>query len=283
MFTSSAGGSGAPGKAPETKVDSTSVATKDEHKLSSPLIVLAGGGPHKTVSRPKTVMQEALVTRRRKTKTRGKGRSRAGVAGEDAMRARIVSKVFSETAPPAILMRVPTHLNLFRASRMLQGSVISSSATVATFSSVTLRLDAIDQYTEFTSLFDQFRFTRVEVWFIPRTTAVQITDQQCGLLTTVIDLDDATVLATMAEAYAYSTAQTAPGITGQYRSFTPAYETTVAVTGGGFTGEAIGDGWVDCNSPSTLWHGVKTAWTVAGAIYSMDVMARVHMEFRTVR
>jgi hypothetical protein len=170
----------------------------------------------------------------------------------------------------------------YRFIQSAQGTTINNSTTVSTFSSQTVTLSLFNQYTSFTSIFDQYRIALVEVLYLPRANAITAGNVNYGLFATVIDYDDATVLASMAEALDFSNSISAQAYLAQRRVFIP--HVAEAAYSGAFTSFAnVAAPWIDCSSPNVVHYGVKTAWTTGSQMAYLDVVVKAVIEFRNVR
>jgi len=160
---------------------------------------------------------------------------------------------------------------------------VTSSSVAATFGTVNFILNLIDQVTQLTSIFDQYRIRMVEVAFHPRVSVSAPTvAANTGLFTTVIDVDDSAVLTTIGQAQDYSSAVTGRGIDSQRRTLVP--HAAIAAYSGAFTSFANERSpWLDAASPGVIHYGMKTAWSITDVAYTIDISVRYWLEFRNVR
>jgi hypothetical protein len=164
----------------------------------------------------------------------------------------------------------------------LSQSNIAFTGTAASFSAA-----AVNQFSSFAAVFDQYKITEIELWIVPRhavspTTASTTND---GLLYSVVDYDDSTALTTAAAHEQYTNCVVSSSTSGHYRRFIP--HVAMANYAGTFTGYTnSGPVWIDCNTTGTLQYGVKfgvSACDVAGNANAYDLIYRLHVEFRNVR
>jgi hypothetical protein len=165
---------------------------------------------------------------------------------------------------------------------------LASSASVATFSSIGLSLNAFDQSTQLAAVFDWYRFTEVEYTFLPRVRSTVSNDQafsvtpNLGIFHSVVDTNTLTPLTTIPQALDYPTCKAwsagAPNSLLVQR-FVP--KTALGSAAGSIV-NAKGI-WYSTNVNSAAWAGVLTAWTVTSQIYLMDVMIRVKVQFKNTR
>lgn len=160
---------------------------------------------------------------------------------------------------------------------------LGSSASVPTFTSQAFALNLFPAYTGYTAIFDQYRIDLVEVTFIPRLDQVSTVGNYAGLLSTVIDYDDATNLTSVSEAMDYSSCLTVAGDK-PFRRVVKPHVALAAYSGTVFTSFANQERqWLDAGSPGVVHYGVKTAWTATSVPYFYDVLWRAVFSFRSAR
>lgn len=148
------------------------------------------------------------------------------------------------------------------------------------------QLSSVPNYTEFTSLFDQFRIRMVKVQFMFMNQPVStnnIADQ--GLFYTLLDFDDNTPPTSESEMIQYQNCRVRRPygtitrlIRPRYLSQT--YETTLAA------GYTLGkrSAWIDCQDADTYHFGLKWLWSTA---FYKDMVCKVrikyYLQFKNVR
>jgi len=152
-----------------------------------------------------------------------------------------------------------------------------------------MELDNFSGYTDFTTLFDQYRFTKVHYALFPRMNVHSLTTN--AVTTTALvphvwvcsDPDDSTTPteANMLE-HQETTFHSGFGVVkGSYKPYA-----AVAAFGGAFTSYAEFDGWCDCASDDIEWYALKAWTTVDGASQTThqvwDLIISVDCEFRFV-
>jgi len=158
------------------------------------------------------------------------------------------------------------------------GTVLTTSTSVPTFGAVAFTLTLLDQLTNFTNLFDQYRFNWIEVWTEP---IAQVGNTGTSY-TTVIDYDDATNLTQYAQALDYTNAVTTTLGSGHHRTFVP--HIAVAAYSGAFTSFANEVApWIDCSSSAVAHYGIKIAAQTALASTPIIMFTRLSVSFRNVR
>jgi hypothetical protein len=146
---------------------------------------------------------------------------------------------------------------------------------------------AINQFSSFSAIFDQYKLEMVELWIIPRHPNPESASATAnyGLLYSVVDYDDSTTLTSSTLYEQYENCAVCSTINGQYRKYIP--HMAIASYGGAFTQYAnVPFDWIDCSSTGTIGYGVKlgvSTCDVAGDANVFDLVYRVHVSFRNVR
>jgi len=161
------------------------------------------------------------------------------------------------------------------------GSVSPSSiANVA--GAINFTLGATPLATGFATLFDAYRILQVTLRFVPLGTLPAGGGGYNPLLT-VIDYDDSTALASLAQAQAYDSCQETP--LGNYceRTFSP--RIAIAAYAGVFTSFANQISWIDVASNAVQHYGLKYWISIVTTTYTnlYTVEADVVMQFKWVR
>lgn len=163
-------------------------------------------------------------------------------------------------------------------SQLAAGSGVQSVAYV-------FQLQDLPAYTEFTTLFDQYRIREVDIAFIPLSNSVPPTSTSGGELTTVLDYDDGTALATEIAAFQYESAVTTPPWSVNRRKLVPRLAT--AAYAGAFTSYANmpSSTWIDSTSIGVQYYGVKAVMPQAtgSQVTLYDVIATYKIECRNTR
>jgi len=160
-------------------------------------------------------------------------------------------------------------------------SAISSSVTLPTFSAQSFSLNNLDQVTQLTAVFDQYKIRQVELNYIPNaSTGVSVT--AVGLFSVVVDYDDAVNFSSSLSALDYPNCTTVPGDQSVKKVFTPAI--AVAAYSGAFTSFSNKSRqWIDCSSPGVIHYGCKTSSTTTSAVLTYSIIGRMLVSFRNVR
>jgi len=165
---------------------------------------------------------------------------------------------------------------------------IASSASVPTFIALGISLNGFDQDGSFSGLFDFYRFLECEFIFMPRVQTNVVNDgaftavQNVGVFHTVVDQNDGTALTTIAQALDYPSckawsAGAPPG------RLTQRFVPKALIGAAAATSVRPSDDWYSTAVATQAWYGVKTAWTVTSAVFNVDLIIRVKMQFRNLR
>jgi len=191
-------------------------------------------------------------------------------------------KLFNSTGMPPIV-KVKLGNAEFRVVQTVESlAYATASNAVATFTTLTFSVGALDQITPLTALFDQYRIELVEVWLTPRMTAANGIALNFGQFHSVIDFDDNNSLTTVPQALDYENCVFGAGCVGHYRRWVP--HIAMAAYSGAFTSFAnVTSPWIDAASSAVQHYGLKTAWTVCDGAYIYDIQYRLHTVWRNVR
>lgn len=121
------------------------------------------------------------------------------------------------------------------------------------------QLDQVPAYTDFTSLFDQYRIVQVRVRFIPTgQQEIVPTETSYPEILSCIDYDDATVPGNADTLRQYSTCMICPVGTYFERVIRPRFATSAYSGVFGSFAIAPQTQWIDAASPSVQYYGLKT-------------------------
>ncbi len=156
---------------------------------------------------------------------------------------------------------------------------LANIATTAsdTSGSYVFSLSSLPGYTDFTSLFDQYRIVQVTVCFSPiNQTAVG------APIITAIDYDDNNTPVSADDLRQYDTSRTCVATRYFERTLSPR-AAIAAYSGSAFTAYASSPEnlWIDMASPGIPYYGLKYYWTGrTGATAGYQVDARFVLQFR---
>jgi len=156
---------------------------------------------------------------------------------------------------------------------------LTTSPALDSFASFYVQGSIFDDFAAYSAVFDEYRITLVEFQITPRTPAGLVLDP--GMITSVVDYDDATVPTSLTSLTDYASACTTRGDKTQIRTFKPK-TTSLVYQSGVSSGYAVqSDLWLDCASPNVQYYGLKAGCTVtSGGPLIFDVYLRAQFEFR---
>jgi len=162
---------------------------------------------------------------------------------------------------------------------------------------IKFQLNQLTQASSFTSLFDQYRFKKVVIDFIPlndqsmiyasSTSGSEIAMPQMGYLTTAIDYDDAGTPTLQSDLLQYQTCKVNSITTRFSRTIYP--RMAVAAYGSSVFTSFMNAGpqWIDAASTTVEHYGLKwylnNGTSTVAAFPMYKVVCKYYLEFRTVR
>jgi len=185
----------------------------------------------------------------------------------------------------------------FKRSGLDVAPIIDATAgNTDSFGSYTFTLNSLPNYTEFTTLFDQYRITNIRAMWMPNVRTNTPSSASSTLLgtvpplITVVDYDDNTAVDYLA-LMQYSNAKVHEGFSPFSMSFRP--NASLAAYSGAFTSYAAAsrNQWYDVASPSIQFYGLKwasfpypaTAVYPAGTSLYWDIMFTYTIDCRYPR
>lgn len=161
---------------------------------------------------------------------------------------------------------------------------IAQSGIAPTANGFAFFLSDLNNYTEFSSLFDFYRIRGVKITFIPRQTE-NPNNQDCGHFYWVADYDDViapsptAILEKQGVKYRYSV--------GKPFSVFIRPVASLLVYNGALSTTAYAQArrrmWIDMANPSVPYYGLKWVWTQAAMGMTMDVVMRYYVECKGVQ
>ena len=159
-------------------------------------------------------------------------------------------------------------------------TVVFTSTSISVFSAFNFNLSVYDNYTMFTTMFDQYKIMQVEVWIETGTA----NDPNLGhpTLTTCLDFDDNTPPTTFAKLSGRPSSITAPASQGRYYKFVP-HVAVAEYAAGLFTSYGnVPATWIDTNSPAVAHYGMKLAVAPTTSVQSILVSYRAVVGFKGI-
>lgn len=190
----------------------------------------------------------------------------------------LVSKMYNTVASRPNLCRVLT-VPMITVEMSLQQTAFTTSNVATVYYSNYFTLNGWSNYTEYTSLFDQYKIEEIECWIEPFETQSSV-QALSGTLTSAVDIDDANTPTTIASVQDHQGAIVTNGVCGHYHRWKP--HMAIAVYSGAFTSFANAPAsWIDCASPGVQHYGVKTAITATTNAIPYSLIAKALISFRS--
>lgn len=191
---------------------------------------------------------------------------------------------------PKVWCDLPNSGKIWRFRRTVDGADINQIAGGLVFGSYIFKLSQVDVPTEFSSLFDQYRFSYVKLTFRPRFNfaALAVNGNQIDpRLYTVIDYDDGTNLTALAGARQYQTLLETRFDQDHVRFIKP-HSSVASYASGVFTSfDNVVDRWHDLAYPDIEHYGIKFVIEAGGGaqtnLQAWSVQLDYYLEFKTVR
>jgi len=154
-------------------------------------------------------------------------------------------------------------------------SSLSTSTTVNVYNGFYFALNTFAQYSDYTSVFDQYCIVEACVRIVPQLEATLNTT--LSTLITAIDHDDAAAPASVASIQGHTTCLETVN-KGQTRIIRPRF--AVDAYDGAFTSYANKTGYLDSGSPGVQHYGLKTALLPTGNIFTYTLFFEIIVHFR---
>jgi len=156
---------------------------------------------------------------------------------------------------------------------------LASSTTVPTFVGFSFTISQVNDFSSFSSIFDQYHIRLIEVLIEPQITEVLSAATDVSELITVVDVDDANTPTNYNDLGSYPTVVQARGTQAHYHRWVPSV--AVAVYSGAFTSFAATTSmWLDCGSSGIQHYGLKGAAQVAAQLQTYTYQAKLHVSWR---
>jgi hypothetical protein len=157
---------------------------------------------------------------------------------------------------------------------------VTTSTSINTYGNANMNLSLFDQASSLAAVFDQYRIKTVESWICPRT--IQSTTAPSAYAS-VIDYDDSNNLTTYQLALDYQNCVESTIYQGHYRRWEP-HSAVAAFASGVFTsyGNVKGQ-WIDAASTGVPFYGLKIAALPTTVATPIDIIFKVHFQFRNIR
>lgn len=187
-----------------------------------------------------------------------------------------ISRVFNPSASRPMPTQVGLEQRITVSMNQLLPAFITSGATPQYYGSP-FALNFFANYTEYTGLFDQYRFEQLEVWLTP---SIVLINGLVGEIASAIDLDDGNTPTSLVTVNGKAGAMTTGCMAGQYHRWKP--HIALAAYSSVFTSfsNRVAD-WIDAASPGVQHYGLKVATTATtGTSIPYDLNVRAIVSFR---
>jgi len=217
-----------------------------------------------------------------RSKRRGSRRNASHKSGEgDIPRQRKVDIM-------TVSCRVPSSTPVFTTRSALAPIILTASNSAIVTNNIAPNLNAIDNVSALTTLFDQYKIVAVRVMIIPQNNAIGlVTNSTTSLVDfySVVDYDNGTALSSASNARDYESCMIQGPGESAMRVFQP--RMALAAYSGAFTSYAnVQPLWVDTASPGVLHYGLKFLIPQATAaqtlLQSWEVNVEYVIQFRSV-
>jgi len=185
----------------------------------------------------------------------------------------------SLTALPRQISSPPLEYSMYQTTTTKNW--LTTSATLPVHTSLNVEFAEINENVALGAIFDQYMIDAVEVWIVPNQTTAG-NGGYTGLLYSVIDLDDDTVLTSLTSYGDYANCIVTQMGQGHYRHFVP--HIAMSAYQGTFSAYANRKfQWLDANSPNVAHYGIKVGVDFTSTSMSYDLIVKIHVNFRSVR
>lgn len=183
------------------------------------------------------------------------------------------------TRRPRRMMRRPRRtlprraLKVHHFKRTFTLTPIASSTLANTFQGYSFNLTQLPNFSEFTTLYDAYRFNKILVRFVPNANSADVgtATQQIPNFHSVIDYNDATTPATLNSLYEYSTWKMSRGTRIHQRIWRPATLDSVD-TGAGAVSSSNSQWrqWINTGNANVNHYGLKICAEQGAAVDGID-------------
>jgi len=180
----------------------------------------------------------------------------------------------------------------FTAGSTIAPITLTATPTTNVFWAMAFSLQDLPQVATLTALFDQYRFDKVVIKFVPQSSSINVfnvasPNDTVPSVYAVLDFDDSTILASLNAALQYDNVQVVPYGQGFEITVMPSY-TPAVFAAGAFSGYAVQKAsWVDCANQAVAHYGVKGVFTalqaVSTSIATYNVYIKYYVSFRNTR
>jgi hypothetical protein len=158
------------------------------------------------------------------------------------------------------------------------GTIMTSSSTADVFYANSFNVGGLQNYTNLSTVFDQYQFVQLEAWITP-TYQNYVGGSSNSVYLSVIDYDDAIVPTSVAILLSYQNCIEVSSNTGTYRRWKPH---TILNNTGGQVSANVTNTWIDVASASAPHYGLKLAVKASNVTTAINLRVRYTIKFRNV-
>lgn len=173
--------------------------------------------------------------------------------------------------------------------RMVDFGYLVTNNTVGTTNGNYFQLADLPAYSEFTTLFDQYKIDKVEVWFKSQQRGITLQAlANHGCIYFAVDYDDVTTPSSAAALQQYENCVVIEPEEDMYIEFKPHIAVSAFTSSGFGTGYSnLKDQWIDIASPNVEHYGMKyltNADNLGGSYHNYwHILAKYHISCRNTR
>lgn len=200
------------------------------------------------------------------------------IAQSDSFNNRIVDANRNQIRPDVVPRNLP-RMPVWTIARSFDNTSISVSSTTPYSYGFGFTLSQLPGYTDFTSLFDQYRIVQIQAVFHPFQNICNSPSQFPGYLHSVLDYDDSVAPTSPSNLEQYDTYRLQSMLETQTRIYNPSVSREIylslSTTGYEMSGQGTNAPWIDSASSTVPWYGLKlitsdTAYTSATTVGRLD-------------
>jgi hypothetical protein len=189
-----------------------------------------------------------------------------------------VMKLFTDSIPPPAPRLNKGDRQEFLAVLSQDTFVAVTSGGSLAAAGILFNLGNFDRYTEYTSLFDDYKIEEIEVRLTLVTASGSVAAEGFQFAS-CIDRDDAAAPTSFPQVVAHQNSFETTGVKGHYYRFVP-YMATAAYSGAFTSYTSIPPVWLDCASPSVSHYGIKLIIQASSSpVVSVYVDTRARVRF----
>jgi hypothetical protein len=192
---------------------------------------------------------------------------------------------------PRLMRNIAQPIQYFKRS-VWSPSTFNLTNGIDNFRGLNFRLNQLPNFSEFTSLYDQYKICGVKVELYPRyDTATQTpgligtspdTSYQQTRVFSVLDYDDSSTFTTMDTLMQYQNIKETSSVQKHVRFLKPKYANRIFATGVS-DGFKPGSGFIDCTYNNVEHYGVKFGFQAPSMNLSYDMRTTFYLAFKNVR